>query len=197
MKKVPILVVSSLALSICISTSAFADLINCKPVNNCRAGNKPCFVEVTQRNWLISFVGEDGADNPLRPRAAIRIRACTGADDVCQSGTRDQRLNWNVFNQDQVVVSGQLGSQTGIWDTGPYTEIGPHTYFGGVCLTGRQSCKIAWQYCQFELPLVAGGAGASQPKKPGDISPHMTDRQGVHVRTHRLMFGPGSAYPGR
>ena len=200
MKKVPILVVSSLAMSICVSTAAFAELINCKPVKNCRAGDKPCFVEVTQRNWLIDLVGTDGAENPpMRPKAAIRIRACTGVDDVCKSGTRDQRLNWMVINQitGQVTVSGQLGSETGIWDTGPYTEIGPHTYVAGVCLNGRQSCKIAWQYCQFELPLVAGAAGASQPRKASDIAPHMTDRQGDHVKTHRLMFGPGSAYSGK
>jgi hypothetical protein len=128
----------------------------------------------------------------MRPRAAIRIRACTGVDDVCKSGTRDQRLNWNVINQltGQIVVSGQLGNVTGIWDTGPYTEVGPHTYFGGVCLNGKQSCRIAWQYCQFELPLVAGGgAGASQPQKPGDIAPHMMERDSYHVQTHRLLFG--------
>lgn len=195
MKQVPLLVASSLAISICLSTTAFAGLINCKPVKNCRAGDKPCFAEVTQRNWKIHFVGTEGAtDPPMRPRAAIRIRACTGVDDVCKSGTRDQRLNWNVINQltGQVVVSGQLGSETGIWDTGPYTEIGPHTYFGGVCLDGRQACKIAWQYCQFELPLVAGGgagAGTSQPKKASDIATHLTDRQGYHVKAHRLMFG--------
>jgi len=193
MKIIAIPVVSSLAaIGICISTAAFAELINCKPARNCRAGDKPCYVEVTQRNWKISFIGTDGADNPpLRPRAAIRIRACTGVDDVCKSGTRDQRLNWDVINQltGTVVVGGQLGSVTGIWDTGPYTEVGPHTYFTGVCLFGRQSCKIAWQYCQFELPLVAPGAGASQPKKPGDIAPHMTDRDGTHVQTHRLLFG--------
>ena len=195
MKKVPLLVVSSLALGICASTTAFAELINCKPVKNCRAGNKPCFVEVTQRDPIIDLVGTDGAENPgLRPRAAIRIRACTGVDDVCKSGTRDQRFNWNVINQQtgQVVVGGQLGSETGIWDTGPYTEIGPHTYLGIVCLAGRQSCKLAWQYCEFELPLVAGGgasAGTSQPKRASDIAPHLTDRQGYHVRTHRLLFG--------
>ncbi len=192
MKKVPLLFASSLAISVCVSTMAFAELINCKPVKNCRAGDKPCFVEVTQRDWLIDLVGTDGADNPaLRPRAAIRIRACTGVDDVCKSGTRDQRLNWNVINQQtgQVVVSGQLGSETGIWDTGPYTEIGPHTYVNGVCLTGRQSCKIAWQYCEFQLPLVAGGAGAPPPRKPGEIAPHMTDRYSNHVKTHQLLFG--------
>jgi hypothetical protein len=192
MKNLPILTLSSLAFSICASTTVFADLINCKPAKNCKAGDKPCFVELTQRDWKISFVGAEGADNPLRPKAAIRIRACTGVDDVCKSGTRDQRLNWDVFNQvtDQYVTGGQLGSTTGIWDTGPYTVIGPHTFFTGVCLFGRESCKIAWQYCQFELPLVAGGgAGVSQPKKPSDIVLHMTDRQGEHVRTHRLQFG--------
>ncbi|MBX9841539.1 MAG: hypothetical protein K2Z80_07010 [Xanthobacteraceae bacterium] len=193
MKKLPILALSSLAISLCASTTAFAELINCKPVKNCRAGDKPCFVEVTQRDWMIDFVGADGAENPpMRRRAAIRIRACTGVDDVCKSGTRDQRFNWNVIDQQtgQIVVSGQLGSVTGIWDTGPYTEIGPHTYFGGVCLNGPRSCRIAWQYCQFELPLVAGGgAGASQPKKASDIAPHMTNRQSDHVRTHRLLFG--------
>ena len=192
MKKVPLLFASSLAISVCVSTMAFAELINCKPVKNCRAGDKPCFVEVTQRDWLIDLVGTDGADNPaLRPRAAIRIRACTGVDDVCKSGTRDQRLNWNVINQQtgQVVVSGQLGSETGIWDTGPYTEIGPHTYVAGVCLNGRQSCKIAWQYCEFQLPLVAGGAGASQPRKPSDIASQMTIRSSDHVKSHRLLFG--------
>jgi hypothetical protein len=191
MKKVPLLFASSLAVSVCVSTTALAQLINCKPVKNCRAGGKPCFVEVTQRNWEITFVGMDGADNPpLRPRAAIRIRACTGVDDVCKSGTRDQRFNWNVTNQltKQYVTGGQLGSETGIYDTGPYTEIGPHTFIGGVCLTGSQSCKIAWQYCEFQLPLVAGGAGASPPRKPGDIAPHMTDRYSNHVKTH-LLFG--------
>lgn len=129
MKKVPLLFASSLAISVCVSTTALAQLINCKPVKNCRSGGKPCFVEVTQRNWEITFVGMDGADNPpLRPRAAIRIRACTGVDDVCKSGTRDQRFNWNVTNQltKQYVTGGQLGSETGIYDTGPYTEIGPH-----------------------------------------------------------------------
>jgi hypothetical protein len=49
-----VLIVSSLAaIDVCVSTTAFADLINCKPVKNCRAGSKPCFVEVTQRDWLI------------------------------------------------------------------------------------------------------------------------------------------------
>jgi hypothetical protein len=192
MKKLSILVLSSLAISFCASTTAFAALINCKPVKNCQAGNKPCFVEVTQRDWLIDLVGTDGAENPpMRPKAAIRIRACTGVDDVCKSGTRDQRFNWHVIDQitGQVLVGGQLGSETGIWDTGPYTEIPPHTLFGGVCLNGRQSCKIAWQYCQFELPLVAGGAGASKPRKASEIAPHLTDRYGNHVRTHQLRFG--------
>jgi hypothetical protein len=193
MKKLPTLVVSSLVISICASTTAFAELINCKPVKNCRAGGKPCFIEVTQQNWLRDLIGTEGADNPLRPKAAIRIRACTGADDVCQSGTRDQRFNWNVINLNTgIVTGGQLGSETGIWDTGPYTEIGPHTYVGIVCLAGRQSCKLAWQYCEFQLPLVAGGgagAGTSQPKKASDIAPLLTDRQGYHVRTHRLQFG--------
>jgi len=183
-----IIVVSSLAaIGLCASTTAFASLINCKPVKNCRAGDKPCFVEVTQKNWSIAFIGTDPADNPpLRPRAAIRIRACTGVDDVCKSGTRDQRLNWDVINQltGTVVVGGQLGSVTGIWDTGPYTEVGPHTLFTGVCLFGKESCKIAWQYCQFELPLAAPGAQA--PGKPGSIAPHLRDRTGDHVKTHRL-----------
>jgi hypothetical protein len=189
MKSIAILVASSLAaINVFGSTTASAALINCRPVKNCKAGDKPCFVEVTQRNWSISFVGSDTEENPLRSKAAIRIRACTGADDVCKNGTRDQRFNWHVVNQvtNQVVASGQLGSETGIYDTGAYTEIGPHTFFGGACLYGRQSCKLAWQYCQLELPLVAGGAGASKPRKPSEIAPYLMDRSGNHVRTHRL-----------
>ena len=193
MKTFLIPVVSSLAaIGICVSTTAFAELVNCKPAKNCRAGDKPCFVEVTQQNWLRDLIGTDGADNPpLRPKAAIRIRACKSADDVCQSGTGDQRFNWLVNNQitGTEVVSGQLGSLTNIWDTGPYTEIGPHTYLGIACLFGRQSCKLAWQYCEFELPLVAPSAGApgsSPPRKASDIAPHVMNPQSDHVRTHRL-----------
>jgi hypothetical protein len=191
MQKIALLFVSSV-IGVCGSTTAFANLIKCQPVKNCRADDKPCFVEVTQRNWSIAFVGEDSADNPLRPRAAIRIRACTGVDDVCSSGTKEQRFNWHVVNQvTGAVFGGQLGSETGIWDTGGYTEIGPHTFFGGACLNGTESCKIAWQYCQLELPLAAPDVVAvpglkPKLKKPYDLAPRLTSNTDDFVSKNLL-----------
>lgn len=138
-------------------------LKNCRPAKNCRANDKPCFVEVPQDDFRIFFVGgEDPSNNPLRPRAAIRLRMCTGVDDVCESGSQNQRFVWVVGNQTPggSDFMGTLQTRTGVLDTGPYTEIGPHTIFAGTCLLGDEPCKIAWQYCELEFPLVQGILGA-------------------------------------
>ncbi len=193
MRSLAVLLMITIGLYGAAGTSlGLAGLKNCKPVMNCRTNAKPCFVEVPQDDWAISFVGEDAADNPLRPKAAIRLRMCTGVDDVCQSGSQNQRFNWFVANQisGALPTGGQLSTDTGILDTGPYTEIGPHTFFGGSCLNGDEPCKIAWQYCELELPLseTAPALTGKNYKKPSDIARHLRTREGDFVRKHTL-FG--------
>ena len=170
------------------ANEAAAGLKNCKPVKNCRTGDKPCFVVAPQDDFAVAFVGEDVEDNPLRPKAAIRLRMCTGADDVCESGSNNQRFNWFVVNQivGDIVLGGQLSTVTGILDTGPYTEIGPHTFFGGTCLNGDEPCKIAWQYCELELPFTSGSGGGGGLKTPREIVRHLNNRKGYYVRENSL-----------
>lgn len=170
-----------------ITNDAYAFLLNCKPVKNCQSNDKPCFLEVPQDDFAVSFVGADIANNPLRSKAVVRLRMCTGIDDVCQSGSQNQGFNWSVVNQITGDVSGgQLSTESGILDTGPYTEIGPHTFFGGSCLFGDEPCKIAWQYCELELPFFSTELKNKKYEKPSEIAPHLIAKDNRHVRAHSL-----------
>ena len=131
------------------------DLENCVPSPNCMANGKPCYLEIAQGDPIVSLIGLDGGGSPVQQKAAYRIRLCTEQNDpVCQDTSANQRLNYNVFNYanaaDPYVLALQLSTDSGVLDTGPYQQLGPHNFFGVVCLKGQEPCRIAWQYC--ELP---------------------------------------------
>ena len=145
-----------------VRTPSQRSLGRCWPADDCSTPDKPCYLELTQDDFSEVLIGSDESA-PLVGAAAFRVRLCTSNTDpldnsVCEDTSDDQELDYMFFNlkeesmADQVVLWSTLDAATDTIDSGPYSEVGTHNFFGVVCQAGDQPCRIAWQYCELPQP---------------------------------------------
>ncbi len=129
------------------ASMATAQLGQCRPAANCASADKPCVKHVTQGDT------QSLKPNPAAGTAVIRVRACLGANDVCNSGVATQTLSVFGYKGREQIYFKTL-SNSGDTDTGNYTKLPGLTRLAVRCnsVVG-QYCKVAWQICKEQLPV--------------------------------------------
>ena len=152
------------ALTMFVSTPGQSALTQCRPAANCAASDTPC----TQ--WIHQGGPEILTPGPAAGAGVIRVRLCKDGDSLCSSGEGQSQQTVSVFGYsgDEQIYSRVLNTQ-GTIDTGPYTRLAGLTRLSVRCnSTSSAYCKIIWQVCREELPIVGSpfiGEIQRQPTK--------------------------------
>jgi hypothetical protein len=140
---------ATLALSVALIAPASlqAQLMSCRPANNCSAADKPCWTGISGVGGI-----KDITPHPVAGTPVIRVRLCRGASDVCGGGTAVQALSVFGYDKDlKQIYSKTLSTGEGYDDdTGQYTEVKGLTKLRVRC--NANTCQLAWQVCRKSLP---------------------------------------------